>query len=266
MKRTPVKQFLLCLILVGSLLSSNAQVVTCYFPEDFTVDPGMTIVADVKVDSFINLVGLAFSVNWDPAVLRYKEVTNVALEMNQFSGFNEGEAESQGKFGLLWLASDIQQGETYADSTTIFSIVLEAIGNPMDTTSLQFSDDPVTREAISNDQQSLPLEFEAVSITLNNTSQTNYNSAPDRITVLPVQPNPFHEGTTLPLILEHPAQTQITVIDQQGKVYYNHSRWLGAGQQRIALSDDIFTHSGTYYCLLRSADFVVHQKLVYINR
>lgn len=266
MKRITVKRFTLCLFLLLSCLIAKTQVVSCYFSDNYVADAGSSFTADIQVDSFINLGSSALSVNWDPEVLKFTEVSNLGVTLNELSGINESEAVSDGKLGFVWLNSSASTGVTLPDSTVLFSITFEVVGNGGDTTSLRFTDDPVIRE-FSNLQPALvPSTYTDALITVTGTSDAYYNSAPEIVNLYPPVPNPFYDNTLVKIDLEQAAQTTIKIIDQTGRVLYEDQQFFAAGLQNIPISKEIFKHSGTYYCLLSANEFRIMQKLVFIDR
>lgn len=265
MKSKTVKQLSLCLILVVSFLYAKTQTVSCYFPAEYTADIGTTLTVEVKVDSFINIGGLNFSVAWNTDVLKYQETGDLGVTFNELSGFNESKTEN-GNLGVSWISPSATEGVTLPDSSTLFSISFEVIGIANDTTSLRFVDEPLPKEFFTTAATIIPSVYADGYVTLTGTSNTSYNSAPDKITLYPPTPNPFYENTWIKIDLRQAAQTNITVIDQLGKVLYRDQQYLGAGLQTIPISKAIFNQSGTYYCLLHSDDFRVTQKIVFIDR
>lgn len=265
MKSNTVKQLSLCLILVVSSLFAKTQTVSCYFSSDYSADTGSKLIVDVKVDSFINVGGLNFSIAWDPDILQYEETGNLGVTFNELSGFNESKA-SQGKIGVSWISPSATQGVTIPDSTTLFSIQFDVVGVTNDTTSLRFTDDPLPKEFFNLNAQVIPSVYANGFVTVTGTSRASYNSAPELISLYPPTPNPFYENTFIKIDLRQAAQTNIKIVDQMGKVLHDEQQYLGAGLQTIPVSKDIFSHSGTYYCLLYANDFRVMQKLVFIDR
>lgn len=266
MKRIIVKQFLLCLALVVSFLTAKAQEVSCYISENFTVDAGSTFTANVQVDSFINVGGASFSLYWDPQVLLFKDVTSVGVELGDLSGFNTNDAVSEGKLGFSWINPSATQGVTLPDSTVLISVVFEVIGNGGDTTSLSYTDDPTPREFANLKPELIPSKFTGASVTVFGTSNTNYNSAPEKIHLYPPTPNPFYENTLIKIDLQEAARTSIKIIDQNGRLLLEDEQFFTAGLQNIPISKEIFQHSGIYYCLLNANEFRVMQKLIFIDR
>lgn len=267
MKRIIVKQFTLCLALFVTCLIAKAQTVSLYLTGDFQFDPGSTFTTDLQVDSFINVGGFGFSVNWDPNILQFKEVSNLGIDFSgQFSGFNDGGAMSEGELGVFWLNPLIPAGVTLSDSTRLMSLTFDVIGEPGDTTSIRFTSDPVAIDFSTGDLVVIPHEFEDEPVTLTGTSNTYYNSAPEIISLYPPTPNPFHENTMIKIDLRQAALTDIKIVDQTGKLLYQGQQFFSAGPQNIPISKEIFQQSGTYYCLLNADNFRIMQKLVFIDR
>lgn len=266
MNRITVKQLTLCLALAVSCLIAKAQVVSVYFPGNLTVDASSTFTADIQVDSFINVGGASFSVNWDPQVLLFKEVTNLGVELSELSGLNDAKAISDGELGFNWVNPSATMGATLADSTVLMSIVFEVIGGGGDTTSLRFTDTPVYREFSSLAPALIPSTYTDAAISVMGTSNTYFNSAPEKIHLYPPVPNPFYENTLIKVKLEKAAQTSIKIIDQNGRLLYDDQQFFSPGLQNIPISKEIFKQSGTYYCLLNSDEFRVMQKLIFIDR
>lgn len=267
MKSMNVKQLTLCLtLIVFSFLFAKAQTVSCYISNDYVVDAGSSFVADIRVDSFIDVGGFGLSVNWDPNVLMFKGVSNLGVTLSELSGFNDQKATSHGELGFGWVNSSAIMGATLPDSTVLFSIMFDVIGNGGDTTSLRFTDTPVAREFADLSPALIPYTFTDGFVSISGTSNTYFNSAPEKISLYPPVPNPFYESTNVKIDLLQAAHTTIKIVDQQGKILYEDQQYLSAGMQTIPISKDIFQHSGTYYCLLLANDFRVMQKLVFIDR
>lgn len=262
-----LKQLLFGLLLVVPFLFANAQTISCYFPKEYVADAGSTFTVSVKVDSLANVGGFGFSVNWDTTVLKYVGVDSLGISLNEFSGFNEANTE-QGKIGISWISPTAIQGLTLPDSTTLFSIIFEAIGNTGDTTSLYFTNDPTPREFADLNAELLADAYTNGFVTLTGepTTGTNFNSAPEKISLYPPTPNPFYESTLIKFDLRQAAQTNIKIVDQLGKVLFEQQQYLSPGIQNISISKDVFQHSGTYFCLIQSSDFWVTQKIMYIGR
>ncbi|MEZ4994094.1 MAG: T9SS type A sorting domain-containing protein [Saprospiraceae bacterium] len=264
MKSNTVKQLTLCLILVVSSLFAKSQTVSCYFPSEYTADVGSILTVDVKMDSFTNVGGFQLSIMWDTDLLEYKEAI-LQVDHSELSGLNESKVD-EGKVGVAWISPSGAVGVTLPDSTTLCSFRFEVVGDVTGTTPLEFIDEPLERGFFSPEGTDIASTYADGSVMLMGASNTSYNSAPDHIRLYPPTPNPFYENTYIKIDLRQAAQTNIKIVDQLGKVLHDEQQYLGAGLQTIPITKDIFTQSGTYYCLLYGSDFRVMQKIVFIDR
>ncbi|MDH3246099.1 MAG: cohesin domain-containing protein, partial [Saprospiraceae bacterium] len=47
-------------------------------------DPGGSVSVDFTVEDFTNVVGMQFSINWDPTVLQFNSLTNITSAIRDF--------------------------------------------------------------------------------------------------------------------------------------------------------------------------------------
>ena len=99
-----------------------------------TVAPGETVEVDVIVSDFENIASIQFSINWDPNLLTYGSIENITSDLEQFSETgNIGTppsaiAVSEGQVTVTWSLDD-STPRSLADSTRLFTIRLNTIGN-----------------------------------------------------------------------------------------------------------------------------------------
>jgi hypothetical protein len=267
MNNTIVKRFFLCLSLMGVSLFAKAQTIHCYFPQEYTVDADSNLIVSVKVDSLTGVGGFSFSVNWDSTVLNYVGVDSLGVDFNELSGFNESKTIN-GQLGFNWITFTAVEPLSLPDSTTLFSIIFEAVGEPDDTTSLRFSDAPNPREFANLDGELLASTTTNGFVTLTGTAATStqFNSAPEKITLYPPAPNPFYENTLITFDLQQATRANVLIMDQLGRVVFEDQQNLPAGLQTMPVSKDVFPQSGTYYWVLHSRDFRVTQKIMFLNK
>jgi hypothetical protein len=262
-----VQRFFLCLSLMAVSLFAKAQTIHVYFPQEYTVDADSTLIVSVKVDSLSNVAGFSFSVEWDSTVLEYAGVDSLGITLNDFSGFNTSDTIG-GNLGISWFSPSVQENLSLPDSTTVFSIIFKAIGAPDDTTSLRFVDLPTVREFGNAEGVEIPSIYSNGFVTLTGTAATStqFNSAPEKITLYPPAPNPFYEQTLIQFDLQQATRANIQIMDQLGRVIFEDQQYLPAGTQTMPVSKDIFPQSGTYYWILHSKDFRVTQKIMFLNK
>lgn len=261
-----VKKLLLCLVLITSSLIVKAQTIHCYFPQEYSVDADSTLIVSVKVDSLSNVAGFSFSVEWDSSVLRYIGTDSLGITFSELSGFNTRDTAS-GNLGISWFSPSVVDVLALSDSTTMFSIVFKAIGQPGDTTALRFVDSPNQREFGNPEGSAISSIYTNGFVSLTGElSSTSFNSAPEKATLYPPAPNPFYEQTMIKFDLQQATQANILIMDQLGRVVFEDRQFLPAGTQTMPVSKEIFSQSGTYYWILQARDFRLTQKIMFINK
>ena len=100
---------------------------------------------DITVDSFINVLGLQFSVEWDENVLVFDSVGNLALPEFTIAGNFTTTFQNDGKLAFAWFDNGLN-GETLSDGAVLFSIFYRVIGGAGATSNIIIGDDPIPRE------------------------------------------------------------------------------------------------------------------------
>ncbi|MEL7121943.1 MAG: gliding motility-associated C-terminal domain-containing protein, partial [Bacteroidota bacterium] len=127
---------------------------------------------DVTSTDFNDIIGLQFTIDYDPAILTFVRTDNfglAGLDANQFAN------PSAGKITLTWVDQDLS-GETLPDGTTVFSVcftTIETSGNTM----VSFSGTPTAIEVTQKDGNSEV----AVDLTAVNSTVTISNVQPPEI-------------------------------------------------------------------------------------
>jgi len=106
---------------------------------DATVDPGGSVCVDVTVQDFDDITSLAFSMDWEPSVVNFVEVTNFNLPGLSAANFNLDGSN----FGISCLESwTSPEGISLPDGSPIFSICFEGDNNPLACGNIGFSNSP----------------------------------------------------------------------------------------------------------------------------
>ena len=96
---------------------------------------GTIVCANVTVDNFDDIIGLEYTVTWDPTVLDFQNVTNLNL-----SGLSVGNFNELGNNQLLLSWNPFSPtGVTLADGTAIYSMCFELVGDAGDLSSISFT-------------------------------------------------------------------------------------------------------------------------------
>ncbi len=106
---------------------------------------GSTVCVPVTVNDFDAIASLQFSLQWDPAVIQFNEVTNFNLPDLNAASFNTTQTAS-GQTAMAWF-DNTAQGVTLADGTILFEMCFTVLGGDGTSSSIVFTDSPTQREA-----------------------------------------------------------------------------------------------------------------------
>lgn len=114
-------------------------------------NPGDLICVDFAVSGFDNLTSMQFSVNWDPAVLKFENVIplNNLVNLSRSSfGTPEDPDIPEGSMTVSWAFVDPNnsEGVTLQDSTQIFQVCFEAVGDCETSSAVSLSSTPTPIE------------------------------------------------------------------------------------------------------------------------
>ncbi len=94
-----------------------------------TVDAGETVCLEVSVENFEDLIGMQFTINYNPTQLQFSSVGAFNLQDLNASAFGlPGQQTNPGTVILSWFDQS-SQGVTVANGTVIFEICFTAIGS-----------------------------------------------------------------------------------------------------------------------------------------
>ena len=122
-------------------------------PSNLNPAPGSQVEIDVVVSDWDNIAGAQFGILWDSLVLSYNSVTNVTTDLPELifdesvgavSSISTPVNQANGFDGFIFFSWSRLSTEpfTLPDETRLFTIVLDAVGQPCDETSLFTGDDP----------------------------------------------------------------------------------------------------------------------------
>ncbi len=267
MRITTGKRLLsLLLPLILSHLAATAQ--PKVFFEDQIVEPGTTFKASIKVKDFTDILGLQFSVKWDPQVLRFTDVSDFAFDYNINENFGFNYALSEGRIAFIYVDPGLDVF-SLPDSTVLFAIDLEAIGEVHDTTSMRFWDQaPLPApEMYNGNSQTIPdAGFDFGMVTLDVETATSLNSVPEKAALIESYPNPFTDQITFVLSLGEAADAGIQIRNVQGQLVYAADKRLNAGRNQLVFTKQLFGQAGVYTCQIKGADFTLSKKVILVDR
>ena len=154
------KLYLLLIALFGlhSLLWSQPT----FTIDDTSADPGGTVSVNFKVKDFANIVGMQFSVNWDPTVLSYNSIANFSNTLRDFdqSSFNTDQKFiNVGQMVCQWFDMSAEPN-TAPDGTILFTIDFDVVGAGGSSTTITIADEPRKIEVIDNNEVDIGLNSE----------------------------------------------------------------------------------------------------------
>lgn len=138
MKR--ILSFLLFFSLVQSAFSQVELVVS-----DVTGDSGESVTVEVRINGFTDIMGMQFSLNWDPNVftINNSSIGNVTTDIPQFDitdiGTNENPAVDPGQLIVQW---NVPQGVSVPNNHLLFSFEAMIGGDPCSKTDINMTSTP----------------------------------------------------------------------------------------------------------------------------
>ncbi|MDH3652584.1 MAG: cohesin domain-containing protein, partial [Saprospiraceae bacterium] len=154
------KLYLLLFVFVGFQLSILAQ--PTFTIDETSGDPGGSVSVNFKVKDFTNIVGMQFSINWDPSVLKYNALSNFSNAIRDFdaASFNtDPKFIDIGQMVCSWFDMNADPNSA-PDGTILFTIDFDIVGGGGSTTTVTLSDVPRKIEVIDNNEVDVGLNSE----------------------------------------------------------------------------------------------------------
>ncbi len=234
-----------------------AQVPTVGVPK-ISADKGSLIFSEVKVSHFNKIVGLQFSLTWDPEIIAFKGVSDFGMDLSQAVNFGI-EQIMEGKLIFSWYDATLI-GVTLPNETTVFKMEFEVIGDNLTSTSLIFGDDPAPREIVDTSYRAIQGTFTHGEITVLGISSGFFNRTIDQ--KVKIYPNPMDEVSGIEIEVETDKNIIIDIIDQQGRLVNRQKNRLNAGKQNIPLYREIVSGQGLYRVVISGENFFSTQNLM----
>ncbi|MBX2927118.1 MAG: hypothetical protein KF852_04725 [Saprospiraceae bacterium] len=147
----------------GCFLSQNVTITQAGAPGSITftiasasnVMNGQQVCLNVTAQNFTNIMGMQFSMNYNPAMLQYVSVSNFNLQgltANSFGVPGSG-GTNPGTITLSWTDPDLG-GETLANGATVFQLCFTALTGSGSTT-VTFGNTPTAIEFINSQSQTV---------------------------------------------------------------------------------------------------------------
>lgn len=235
---------LLSLWLVGTL-EAVAQPNVHFVAPNMLVEPGTYLMAPIKVGGFRRIVGVQYSMNWNPEVLRYDGIFNPALNAGIPENFGLSGVES-GVLTFSWYDQTLA-GMTLPDSANLYVIRFQAIGSVGSSSTFTFGNTPTTKEVVDTSFQAIMAGFHDGMISIMGPNAiAELREAP--VMISECTPNPVGNAAFFDIGLKQVTKMVWTVFTPSGNELYTESTQLGAGNHRIPLKVEKMNIPGAYLC------------------
>ncbi len=107
--------------------------------------PGDTICVPFRVQNFDSMLGMQFTLRWNPIMFEYTHYQNFNLPEDDSLPLNTNYIQ-QGYLLLSWVGTDFDQGHTIPDSNTMMEVCFKTKGSPGDTSECNITGQPLVIE------------------------------------------------------------------------------------------------------------------------
>jgi len=243
-------------------LHAQAPVFTA--PMDTVQFSAPKYVANIRVQNFKKLVGVQFTLTWDPAVIALDSAGNFGMPMNYENNFGMMDSD-KGFMRFAWNEPKLQ-GADLKDESILFSLYFRPLGKAESISPLRFTDDPTVREVVDASFNAVPAEFRHGAVRLRDAAVTSVESNyPDRLAVRRAFPNPLTIGEPLNISFYslEAAPVLISVTDIAGRVIFVQSQNSFEGVNEVELTSVIFPATGIYFVQLRQGEKFSTQRILF---
>ena len=117
--------------------------------DNLNVMPGSTVSVPIRVQNFADVMGLQFSINWDPAVLGYVSAGNFAPALSITTN-NIGDVNAaNGELRFTWFDTNVT-GLVLPNGTTLFELTFNVVGPPGSASLVEVNATPLPVEVINS--------------------------------------------------------------------------------------------------------------------
>lgn len=131
---------------------------------DVVAAKGEMVCMEVKAKDFEQILSMQYSMNWNPSVLKFKEVRNFGLNGMSLQSFG-AHLIDKGILTFSWYDPSLR-GFSKPDGHKLYEVCFEAIGNPGSRAQFQFNGKPTTVEIANSSGVFLDLRTTGGTVTL----------------------------------------------------------------------------------------------------
>lgn len=245
MKKTGISFLMLLSLWLAGTQRAVAQSNVQFIAPIMSVEPGTSFMAPIKVTGFRKIVGVQYSMNWNPEVLRFDGILNPALNAGVPDNFGLSGVES-GVLTFSWYDPSLA-GMTLVDSANLYMVRFQAIGFANSSSTFTFGNTPTMKEVVDTSFQAITAGFHDGLISIMNpNSLAIIQEGP--VSISECTPNPIGNAAFFDIGLKEARRVVWTIYAPNGSEVYTASSELGAGNHRIPVKVDRMAMPGTYFC------------------
>lgn len=250
--------FLLCSLLFTGLYFAGAQP-NVVFP-NLDVEEGEHFAVELPVQNFNNIVGIQFSLHWNPHVIQFISAGGVNLP-NASEPFGENFVDS-GVLTFLWITADITTGVTLDSGQSIFTVQFQAVGTKGDSTILAIANTPTPILVLNNTGTNVGLTHEGGLIKIDEPLSA-INQNPREQFYFTLYPTTTHGPLNLQVNVQDYISSKVSIYSLSGVYYFAEPWLLSPGKNVLSLNVGHRLPNGMYALVidtgqgLKSSRFVV---------
>jgi hypothetical protein len=229
--------------------------------DDRILQEGDDIAVDFKAEHFTDLSSFQYALQFDPTVLKFKNVvpavTTLNMGQNEFGMSNA----SNGEIRSVWAKT---HGYTLDNGTQVFTLHFQVLQGGVNLSEiLQINTDGIPAVAYDNELVSGDV-------------QLVYNASPATGTVDPAmegklqllqnRPNPFVDETVIPFVLPQACNAQIRIYDLTGRLLEERTRNYSAGYQQEVFKFGQNAGKGMLYYELTTEYGKLNRKMLSLSK
>ncbi len=241
------------------------------FIEDQSVDPNTSTTVDVKISGFLDILSVQFSVNWDSDMLQFDSISIDEIGvLPDLNASNFGTTNSHlGRFTTSWFNPSLV-GVEVEDSSTIFTIHYQVLGDPGTSSDVGISDDPLAIEISYEDGtvldiSDITLENGTVNVLQAMAVENLLVQSNQAFTLYQNEPNPFDNQTVIRFDVNEASDFVLEVYDSKGALIHAHNDYYLTGSQSITIDKEILPAIGTYFYKLKTKDYFITNRMILVR-
>jgi hypothetical protein len=213
------------------------------------IEKGQRYDIPVYARNFDDILGMQFTLNIDPAAVKWLGVTSCDLPGLSPGNFGE-QGAADGQITFSWNAAN---GVSLTPEQCLFTIQLEAIQTCNLMTNTHVSSAPLRAEAYSGDATLRSVQFSAPQ-----------SQAEGRV-LYQNRPNPFDHSTVIAFSFDQAAEGALVVYDLSGREVLRYDNTWEPGYYEVTIQRNQLPQSGMYYYKLETNAWTEVRKMIMVD-